>query len=214
MKNRACFGNISLVFSLMVFLLAGCSTTPPVKYYTLNTLPEMQQEVSEAVSGDHVAVGLGPVELPKLLNRPQIIIRQSPNRVEVSEFHRWASSLQADFLRVLAKNISILLPMSRVAVYPWKDQFSPTYRIKLNVEQFDGQFGKHVILDVTWSVAKQKDENDPVVINSLIKEPVSTEDYEAIVAAKSRALAVLSQKIVAVINTTSKKGSKLTRILK
>jgi uncharacterized lipoprotein YmbA len=84
---------------------------------------------------------------------------------------------------------------------------APPYRIKLNVEQFDGQFGKHVILDVTWSVAKQKDENDPVVKNSLIKEPVSTEDYEAIVAAKSRAIAVLSQEIVPVITTMSKQGS-------
>lgn len=206
MKNRACFGYIGRVFVLMVFLLAACSTTPPVKYYKLNTLPEMQQDVSEAVSGDHVAVGLGPVVFPKFLNRPQIVIRQSPNRVEVSEFHRWASPLQGDFLRVLAKNISILLPMSRVAVYPWKDQDSPTYRIKLNVEQFDGQFGKHVILDVTWSIAKQKDDNDPVVKNSLIKEPVATEDYEAIVAAKSRAIAVLSQEIVSGINSMSQQG--------
>jgi hypothetical protein len=191
----------------MVFLLAACSTTPPVKYYKLSTLPEMQQDVSEAVSGDHVAIGLGPVAFPKFLDRPQIVIRQSPNRVKVSEFHRWASPLQGDFLRVLAKNISILLPMSRVAVYPWKDQDSPTYRIKLNVDQFDGQFGKHVILDVTWSVAKQKDENDPMVKNSFIKEPVTTEDYEAIAAAKSRAIAVLSQEIVSVINTMSKKGN-------
>ena len=97
--------------------------------------------------------------------------------------------------------------MSRVAVYPWKDQFSPTYRIKLNVEQFDGQFGKHVILDVTWSVAKQEDENDPVVINSFIKEPVSTEDYEAIVVAKSRALAALSQEIAEAIKTGSRQGA-------
>jgi uncharacterized lipoprotein YmbA len=206
MKNRVCFGAISGAFLLMVLLFAACSSTPPVKYYTLNTL-EMQQDVSEDASSDQMAVGLGPMVFPKSLNRPQIVIRQSPNRVEVSEFHRWASPLQGDFLRVLAKNISILLPMSRVAVYPWKDQFSPTYRIKLNVEQFDGQFGTHVILDVTWSVAKQKDTNEPVVKNSLIKEPVSTEDYEAIVAAKSRALAVLSQEIVSVINTLSKKGS-------
>jgi len=204
MKNRACFGYIGRVFVLMVFLLAACSTTPPVKYYNLNTLPEIQHDVPEAVSGDHVAVGLGPVSFPKFLDRPQIVIRQSPNRIEVSEFHRWASPLQGDFLRVLAKNISILLPLSRVVVYPWKDQDSPTYSIKLNVEQFDGQFGKHVILDVTWSVAKQKDDNDPVVKNSLIKEPVPTEDYEAIAAAKSQAIAVLSQEIVSVINTIEK----------
>ncbi len=206
MKNRVCFGAISGAFLLMVLLFAACSSTPPVKYYTLNTLPEMQQNVSENASSDQMAVGLGPMEFPKYLNRPQILIRKSPNRVEVSEFNRWASPLQEDFLRVLAKNISTLLPMSRVAVYPWKDQFSPTHRIKLNVDQFDGQFGKHVILDVTWSVAKQKDENDPLVKNSLIKEPVSTEDYEAIVSAKSRAIAALSQEIVSVINTISKKG--------
>lgn len=206
MKNRACFGYFGRIFVLMVILLAACSTTSAVRYYTLNPTFEMQQEVYEAVSGDHVAVGLGPVVFPKFLNRPQIVTRQSPNRVVVSEFHRWASPLQEDFLRVLAKNISILLPTSRVAVYPWNDQFSPTYRIKLNVEQFVGQFGKHVILDVTWSIAKQKDDNGPLVKNSLIKEPVSTEDYEAIVAAKSRSIAVLSQEIVSGIITMSKQG--------
>jgi len=97
--------------------------------------------------------------------------------------------------------------MSRVAVYPWKDQFSPTHRIKLAVEQFDGRFGKHVILDITWSVAKQKDTNEPVVKNSLIKVPVSTEDYEAVVAAKSRALAELGQEIAAAIKTVSRRGA-------
>jgi hypothetical protein len=195
MKKIVYFGAIGWVFPFMVFLLAACSTTPPVKYYTLNTLPEMQQDVSEAVSGDHVAVGLGPVAFPKFLNRPQIVIRQSPNRVEVFEFHRWASSLQGDFLRVLAKNVAILLPMSRVAVYPWKDQFFPTYRVKLNVEQFDGQFGKHVILDVTWTVTGCEAGETLLVKKSKIREPVATENYEALVAAKSRALATLSRKI-------------------
>jgi len=207
MKKRECFGTIGGIFLLMVFLFAACSSTPPVKYYTLNTLPEMQQNVSEDASSDQIAVGLGPMEFPKYLNRPQILIRKSPNRVEVSEFNRWAGPLQGDFLRVLAKNISILLPMSRVAVYPWKDQFSPTHRIKLNFEQFDGRFGKHVILNVTWSIENRKDKNEPVVKNSLIKETVSTENYEAVVSAKSRAIAMLSQEIVAVINTMSKKGS-------
>ncbi len=207
MKNRTCFGNIGRILILMVILLAGCSTTPAVKYYTLNPCPGMQPDISQAVSGDTLAIGVGPVEFPSYLDRPQIVTRISQNRVYVSEFHRWAGSLQEDFLRVLTKNISMLLPADRVAAHPWKKQFSPTYRIKLNVEQFDGRLGKDVILGVTWSVAKQKDEKNPVVKkNSLIKEAVSTEDYEAIVAAKSRAIAVLSQEIVSVINTMSKQG--------
>ena len=199
MKNRAHVGNISWAFLVTVFLLAACGTTPPVKYYTLNALSKMQQDTGEAVAGHGIVIGVGPVDFPKLLHRPQIVTRQSRNRVTVSEFHRWASALQEDFSRVLAKNISILLPTDRVAVYPWTDQFSPTYRIKLDVEQFDGQLGNFVLLDVTWSVTGREDK-DPVVQTSVIEEPVSTEDHEGLVAAMSRALETLSREIVAVID--------------
>ena len=207
MKKRVCIGAIRGTFLLMILLYAACSTTPPVKYYTLNTFPEIHQDISQDASSDYMPVGLGPLEFPKFLDRPQIVIRQSPNRVKVSEFHRWASPLHEEFLRVLAKNISILLPKSRVAVYPWKDRFSPAYRIELNIEQFDGRFGDHVILNVTWSIKKQKDQDNPVVKNSLIREPLSTGDYEAVVVDKRRALATLGREIVAAIHTISKKSS-------
>ena len=206
MKNRVCLGTKGGAFLLMILLFAACSSTPPVKYYTLNTLSEMQQDISEDASSGHMAVGLGPIAFPKYLNRPQILVRQSPNRVEVSEFNRWASPFQEEFLRVLAKNISILLPMSRVAVYPWKDQFSPTYRIKLNVEQFDGRFGGGVVLNVIWSVWNKKDTNEPEVKKSLIHEPLSSGNYEALVAAKSRAIAALSQEIAETIKTVSRQN--------
>jgi uncharacterized lipoprotein YmbA len=203
MKNRAYFRNMGRVFFFMVFLIAACSTTPAVRYYTLNPFSEMQPDVSQAVSGDTLAIGVGPVELPKFLDRPQIVTRISQHRVEVSEFHRWAGSFSEDFLRVLAKNISMLLPADRVAAYPWTDQFSPSFRIPLTVEQFDGQFGGDVVLNVIWSVWHQKDTNEPVIKHTLIKEPVSHEDYDALVEAQSRAIAALSRAIVDEINRVS-----------
>ncbi len=187
----------------MVFLLAGCSTTPAVRYYTLNPSPEMQPDIPEAVSGHTLAIGVGPVEFPKLLDRPQIVTRKSQHRVEVSEFHRWAGSFSEDFLRVLARNISVLLPVDRVTAYPWTDQFSPTYRIKLTVEQFDGRFGGNVVLNVTWSVWNKKDTNEPVIKHTSIKEPVSAENYDELVAAQSRAIATLSRAIVDEIERVS-----------
>jgi len=196
MKNRARFGNIGWAFLLLVFFLAACSSTPPVAYYTLNTLPEMQQEIPAAVMDDTLAIGVGPVEFPKFLDRPQIVTRKSQNQIEVSEFHRWAGSFPGDFSRVLAKNISILLPSDRVAVYPWGEQFSPTYRVKLDVEQFDGQLGERVVLDVTWMVTDQEGTNKLLVRKSLIEEPVSDKNYEALVEAKSNALNTLSRTIV------------------
>jgi len=196
MKNRAGFGNMGRVFVLMAFLLASCSTTPAVKYYTLNPGFDIQPDNFQAVSGDALAIGVGPVELPKFLDRPQIVTRKSQYRIEVSEFHRWAGSFSEDFLRVLAKNISMLLSADRVSAYPWTDQFSPTYRIPLTVDQFDGQLGGHVVLNVTWSVWRQKGENEPVVRHTRIKEPVSGETYDALVEAQSRAIAALSRAIV------------------
>jgi uncharacterized lipoprotein YmbA len=204
MKNRARFGNIGWAFLLTVFFVAACSTTPPVAYYTLNTLPEMQQEIPAAVMDDTLAIGVGPVEFPKFLDRPQIVTRKSQNQIQVSEFHRWAGSFPGNFSRVLAKNISILLPTDRVAVYPWGEQFSPTYRIKLDVEQFDGQVGERVVLEVTWMVTDQEGTNQLMVRRSLIEEPVSDETYEALVVAESNALATLSRTIVEEIRRLGK----------
>ena len=204
MKNRARLGNMGWGFLVLVFFLAACSSTPPVAYYTLNTLPEMQQEIPAAVMDDTIAIGVGPVEFPKFLDRPQIVTRKSQNQIQVSEFHRWAGSFPGDFSRVLAKNISILLPTDRVAVYPWGEQFSPTYQVKLEVEQFDGQLGETVVLDVTWMVTNQEGTNKLAVRKSRIEEAASDKTYEALVEAKSNGLATLSRIIVEELRKLSK----------
>jgi hypothetical protein len=156
----------------------------------------MKPNIPEAVSGDTLAIGVGPVEFPRFLDRPQIVTRKSQHRLSISEFHRWAGSFSEDFLRVLAKNISMLLPADRVAAYPWTDQFSPTHRIQLILEQFDGRFDGDVVLNVTWSVWNQKDTNQAIFKHTRIQEPVSAENYDALVAAQSRAIGTLSRDIV------------------
>jgi hypothetical protein len=193
MKNRFYLG-WTLLF--VAFLLAGCSSTPATKFYKLNSLPSGQQENPVLFPGEDMAIGVGPVELPEFLDRPQIVTRKSQNQLEISEFHRWAASFPRDFSRVLAKNISTLLPADRVAVYPWGDTFSPTYQIKLNVEQFDGQLGGQGFLRVIWSVMGQEEANELVVRKTLIEQPVLPHDYAGLVAAQSNALATLSREIV------------------
>ena len=196
MKNRLSLRNMGWAFMFAALLLAGCSSTPLTKFYELNSLPTGQQENFAASLGEDMAIGVGPVEFPESLNRPQIVTRKSQNQVEISEFHRWASSLPQGFSQVLAKNISTLLPTDRVAVYPWHDTFSPTYQVKLNVEQFDGKLGERVFLRVIWSLVGQEGKKELVVQKTLIEEPVLTNDYDGLVAAESNALATLSREIV------------------
>jgi uncharacterized lipoprotein YmbA len=201
MKNRFSLG---WAFLFLVFSLVACSSTPATQFYKLNSLPSGQQENPAALPGMEIAIGVGPVELPEFLDRPQIVTRKSQNQLEIAEFHRWAASFPRDFSRVLAKNISTLLPTDRVAVYPWEDTFSPTYQVKVEVEQFDGQLGEQVFLRVIWSVVGEEGANELMVRKTLIEEPVLTNDYEGLVAAQSNALATLSREIVEEIRKLGK----------
>ncbi len=181
---------------LMMLVLAGCSSTPPVNYYTLGPFFVKQAKISPTVAKSPLAIGVGPVEFPRMLDRQQIVTRKSRYQVDMSDFHRWASSFSEDFLRVLTRNISTLLPTDRVAAYPWPDRFSPTCRLHLIVEQFDGRFGGNVVLNVAWSVRNQAGTKAPVMKHARITEPIGGETYAELVAAQSRALGTLSRAIV------------------
>jgi hypothetical protein len=206
MEHGTGFGSQGWMVFLMVLVVAGCSTTPPVKYYTLDPFSKIRAEHSPAVANSPLAIGVGPVTFPKMLDRHQIVTRKSPYQVDVSDYHRWAGSFPEDCLRVLARNISTLLPTDRVVAYPWADRFSPTCRIHLTVEQFDGRFGGDVVLNVAWSVRNTADTKKPTIKHTRITEPIAGETYDELVAAQSRALDTLTSAIVDEIEKIFKRG--------
>lgn len=178
------------------FLLTGCgSSPPPVEFYTLNSISAMTPQVNPAAPDQNITIGIGPIEIPEILDRPQIVTRTGPNKLKVDEFNRWAGPLKAGFGQVLAENISLLLATDRVAVYPWEIDFKPDYRIALDIRYFEGQMSENVLLDVVWRVSGQEDQKVQAVKTSAIKEPLSDRSYEALVAAKSQAVARLSREI-------------------
>ena len=186
----------SMLILFTAVLLAGCSSSPPpVEFYTLNSLSGMQPRINRADTDQNMAIGIGPIEIPEILDRPQIVTRTGPNKIRVDEFHRWAGPLKNDFARVLAENISLLLATDRVMVYPWEIDFKPQYRIALDVRYFEGQLGENVVLDAVWRVSDQKSQKTQAVKTSVIKEPLSAPDYDTLVAAKSQAIAQLSREI-------------------
>jgi hypothetical protein len=146
-----------------------------------------------------LAIGIGPVQIPEYLDRPQIVTRTTPDKVTLSEFNRWGGSLRQDFTRVLAENVAALLGTDRVLAYPWGDRLDPAYRVALDVQQFDGGLGDAAVLKVTWIVTGREGKAPLSVRKSMIQEPVSGSDYDALVSAQSRALAALSREIAAEI---------------
>ncbi len=201
MMTKGHLQNIGLtIFTALVFL-AGCrSSTPPVEFYTLSPLTFVSEADKIAGLGDNIAVGVGPLQIPNIIDRPQIVTRMGPNKINVAEFHRWAGSVYEDFLRVVTMNLAALLPSSLVVAFPWEDYFDPDYRIYMEVQQFDGRLGQYAQLDITWTITGREAREILLVRKSLIREPVQEgEDYDTFVAAKSRILATLSRQIALAI---------------
>ena len=208
MKNKDKHVSILLykviLFGAVLAALIGCGTTAPSKLYTLDSLTGGGDE-TPVVSNEHLlAVHVGPVQLPKYLDRPQIVTRLSPNKIQIADFDRWAEPLKDNILRVLVENLSLLLWEKHIAVSSWQESASADYRVSVNVSRFDGQLGGNVVLMVNWTIYNKANNKAMLGNKSLITEASIQPNYESLVSANSRALADLCREIAAGIGSLYK----------
>ncbi len=187
---------VAIVISL---LIQGCSGTRPSTFYILNPIPRTPAPQITDTKTQGLGVLLGPLSIPEFLDRPQIVTRSSENILELAEFHRWGGSFQANILRILGENLSILLNSNRVLLFRQQALFPVDYGVTLDVKQFDGKLGSAIALKADWAVTDQRDRKKIVVKKSLIRETIKGSGYEAFVSAQSRALETLSKEIAEAI---------------
>ncbi len=190
---------VVVTYCMCLAALGGClgkGTQETARFYVLTSLHGSGAETRTAM-GDST-IGVGPVELPEYLNRPQIVTRESRNELQFAEFDRWAGSLEKGFSRVLAENLSILLSTDRVAVYPWKTP-PIDYQVAVNVTRFDGKPGGDVSLIARWTILGDNGKKVILDRRSSLSEEASEDDYDAIVSAQSRLIEALSREIATAI---------------
>lgn len=181
---------------MALVLLVGCgAATGPVQFYALSGPEPPPQAPGSTNMVDKIAVGVGPLSIPKMIDRPQIVTRSTGNRLHVEEFHRWGGALNEDILRLLTEQLSGLLESNRVMAHPWADFFEPDYRVYLEFHRFDGRFGESVVLNVTWTVTDARGRKALAVRRSVISESLATTDYESLVSACSAVVSDLAQQI-------------------
>jgi uncharacterized lipoprotein YmbA len=182
---------ITIIALCLTALLAGCASTPPPTYYTLTAL--------SASSGPNTAtaaiIGVGPLEIPGYLDRLQIVTRPAPNRLRISDFERWAGPLDDNMLRVLADNLKTLTGAPGVRVFPWPVGQRPDLAVRLVVHAFEGVDGDRVTLRATATLSDLRHKSAPVIWDIHDEQTTVPGDCEALVAAQSRAMAVLSRSI-------------------
>jgi uncharacterized lipoprotein YmbA len=149
-----------------------------------------------AVNADRmdVAIGIGPVSIPEYLNRPQIITRTGSYQIEVSDYNRWADSLDSALPRVLAENLSSLLSTDRVYTYPWHID-SPNYQVRIEIIQFDATIPGNVELVTRWTLIRGGDETRINRRRYHNKMPIAGQGYSGMVSTMSLVLHDMSREI-------------------
>ncbi len=186
------------ILTLFVVILTGCARSPSPKFYQLN-LAQNTTSVTGDGSPDQIQViAIGPVRIPDYLDRPQMVTRSGKNELKLSEFDRWAGSLESDVTRVLVEDISSFLPTDRFSVVRWtpylESQVPASYRVEVLVDRFEGTLGDSALLKAQWRVFAQ-DGRLLLQKESRISELMNGSSYDALVDAMSSALERLSHDI-------------------
>jgi uncharacterized protein len=139
------------------------------------------------------AVVVEPAALPDVVDRPQMVMKGQGNQVSILEQQRWAEPLRAGIPRVVAENLTKLLGTAQVSTRSEVIR-NPDCRVLIDVRRFDSEPGQAVVLEALWTLVFN--EAAPRRTGqSVAREKVTGTETDALVAAHSRALAVLSRDI-------------------
>ncbi|SPB13518.1 lipoprotein [Caballeronia novacaledonica] len=184
----------ALLSLFLAVLLAGCAS-PRASFYHLSADPSLAATSARTNSRPVI---VGPVTVPDLVDRPQIVTRNTNNEVALNEYARWGEPLGSSIASAIAGDLTLLLGSDRVAPATRAIADPQAWRVRVDIQQFESVPGDAVTIDAHWSARRFGDENGPTG-RSLVREPVSGGDWDALVAAHSRALGRVSRDIATAI---------------
>jgi uncharacterized protein len=180
-----------ILVALTASVIAGCGTSASSRFYTLD--PTANSHGSPV----HATIIVGPVTVPASVDQPQFVVQVASNRVEVDEFNRWVSPLSDGIARAVAGDLAVTLDTPVVATAPMAN-FSPDYRVAIDVQRFESVVGQEAVVDAVWTVRKTAG-GEMRSGRTLARETIQGDTFAAIAAAHSRALARVSDDIAGTI---------------
>lgn len=174
-------------------LLSACMSAPPTQFYVLEALNEPPHALS--TTDKKRQIGIGPVSIPALLERKQIVTRLPDNSVKIAEFHQWASPLKDNVAQVLTHNLATLQTNDLIRAYPWSAYGAVDYRIIINIIRFDTRPEHSVNLEASWAIMNEKTHTLLSNGRTKIEHPLPDPSYPATVKALNNILSEFSQEL-------------------
>ncbi|TFW08739.1 membrane integrity-associated transporter subunit PqiC [Oxalobacteraceae bacterium OM1] len=195
-------GAFRLMACCMLLALAGCASAPATVY----TLNPAAQPVAKSPAADRAtfSVAVGPVRVPEAVDRPELVLREGTNRIQILELHRWSQPLAAEIAQALVTDLAARLPQARVMPNPSSVAQGADYRITVDVGRFDAIAGEAVEVWAAWRI--NPTQGKPVIGQSRIREAVEGAGNDAVVAAFARAVARIGDDLAASLSSLSASG--------
>ena len=180
--------------------IASCTVlTPrpdPSRFFVLAPLPD----TGSPSAGSHVSsLGVGPILLPRYLDRPEIVTRVGPNEVRPAVFDYWAGSLSHQFESVLTQNLQTLVRPDRVQPFPWYAGAAPDLVVEVDVQRFESSSDGRAELAARWRVRKGSALGTLRAGESSLTRPLNSQGPEAAALALSGLLDDFSHELAEAI---------------
>lgn len=181
-------------------LLAGCASSPPVHYYTLQGPTARAPAVPRAAAP--FLIDVQGVNVVAQADQPQLMVRTGDGSVSALYSERWSSPLGDEIRSALSDALKQDLGALDVQVVK-PGPAAPVWRVQTDVQRFDLVSGRMAQLDVTWRVRPVNLKGAGLLCRSVITENVSeaadaaqagtaTGGVPALVAAQQRAVVALA----------------------
>ena len=154
--------------AVIATLVSACNIAPPPRLYVLSSLSSPSTEprqlalaaAPESPSGAPAAqrraaattIGVVPVTVAQYIDRPEIIVRRTPNELQILENDRWAEPVGTTATRALVENLSVLLQHSRISPLPLRGTHRPTYELSLDLTAFEVDESGAAVLAGDWTL--------------------------------------------------------------
>lgn len=111
----------------------NCSRSKQAQFYLLNPISPYTKPIN---NHQQLLIGIDNIDTPSYTEKPQLIIYDKNNQVEMKEFHQWAEMLDKTIKRVIKTNLVTLLPNSIIEQAPWDIKFQPDYHLQITIAEF------------------------------------------------------------------------------
>jgi uncharacterized lipoprotein YmbA len=177
---------------------AGCfGTSPPARFYVLSSSPAANAAVPS--TGPEGTLGIFPTRVAEYLDRPQIVTFSGDNAVELDEYSRWAEPLGSGVTRVLAQELSALLPDWRVLPQPWDPTLPVRARVVVSVTALGWNDRGEARLEANWAVLSSSGDEALARGRAVLRRESAGPGANAAVAATSALVTGLAHEIASAV---------------